>query len=66
MNKHGYVELKKYLTENNIKHKEVADLIGVDSSAFSKKINKKAGDFSIEEARIICEKFNLSMDNFFA
>ena len=66
MNKNGYVELKKFLTENNIKHKDVAALIGKDSSAFSLKINKSGGDFSLEEARIICEKYNLSMQNFFA
>lgn len=66
MNGNGYVELKKYFMENAIKHKDVAKLINKDSSAFSKKLNKRGGDFSLEEARIICEKYNLSMQKFFA
>lgn len=65
MNKHGYVELKKFLIENNIKHGEVAEALGMTNSTFSLKINRKGADFNLSEARAICEKYNLEMQKFF-
>jgi len=66
MNDYGYIELKKYLLEHNIKHGEVAEALGMTSATFSLKINRKGTDFNLDEARAICDKFNLKMQDFFA
>lgn len=65
MNDFGYVELKKYFLEHNIKHGEVAEFLEMSNSTFSLKINRKNADFNLGEARAICEKYNLEMQKFF-
>lgn len=65
MNDFGYVELKKYFLEHNIKHVEVAEFLKMTNSTFSLKINRKGTDFSLVEARAICEKYKLEMQKFF-
>lgn len=66
MNDYGYVELKKYFLEHNIKHGEVAESLGMANATFSLKINRKGADFTLEEARAICIKYNIKMQDFFA
>lgn len=61
--KKGYPKLRAYLAANNIKQKEVADLISVTESTFSKKINGIA-DFDMNEVRIICKHYGLKADIF--
>ena len=66
MNQYGYVELKKYFIEHNIKHGEVAEMLRITASTFSLKLNKKNGaDFNLDEAREICSYYNLEMELFF-
>lgn len=48
-----YVKLRIFLLENGIKDKDVAKLIGVNASTFSKKINNKKTDFNLKEVRKI-------------
>lgn len=66
MNDFGYIELKKYLIEHNIKHSDLADMLDISKTAFSKKINRNGSDFTLEEARAICVKYGIEMQDFFA
>lgn len=61
----GYLKFKVFLLKNNIKQNEVADILNIDKSAFSKKINKNGGDFSLSEVKTICSHYNISGDEFF-
>lgn len=60
-----YLKLKAFLVESSIPQSEVAGLLGKSISAFNQKLNGTGGDFSIKEARKICDHYNLSMDEFF-
>lgn len=61
--KKGYPKFKGFIAENNVKQKEVADLIGVTESTISKKINGNA-DFDMREVRIICKHYKINADIF--
>lgn len=63
--KKSYGKLKAYFAEHDIKHKEVAELLGITQGTFSTKINRNNQDFNIEEVRIICAKYNLDANKFF-
>lgn len=65
MEKQGYFKLKGFLAEKNIKQKVVADMLGISVPTFNKKLNGTAGDFSVSEARVICEKLNTDARIFF-
>lgn len=50
----------------DIKYKEVADLLGIAVPTFSNKINRNSGaDFTPDEIKKICEKYELGIDIFF-
>ena len=60
------LKLKAFFAENGIKFKDVAKELGITVSTFSQKINRKNGkDFTTREIRYLCEKYNLSSDNYF-
>ena len=61
----AYNKFKGFMVENNIKQEEVANLIGVTRSTFNTKLNRNGLDFSLEEVRIICRKYNLDANKFF-
>lgn len=55
-----------WAAENKIKHRELAEIIGVTVATFSRKINRSDGyDFTPDEIRTFCRTFNLSADEFF-
>ncbi|WP_336184361.1 hypothetical protein [Fusobacterium polymorphum] len=59
-------KLKAFFTQNGIKFKDVAKDLKITESTFSQKINRKNGkDFTTREIRYLCEKYNLSSDNYF-
>ncbi|MFD2330635.1 helix-turn-helix domain-containing protein [Cohnella sp. GCM10020058] len=60
-----YYKFKAFLTENEIKQKKVALLLGKSTSALNQNINGTGGDFSLEEIRQICREFNISSDEYF-
>lgn len=60
-----YLKLKMYLLENDIKHKDVAKLLGITPALFSQKINKNKSNFTLDEASKICSEYNLSMHEYF-
>lgn len=61
----AYNKFKGYLASNNIRHKDVAEMLGITYTTFSKKINRSNADFTIDEIRKICNKYNISSDQFF-
>jgi transcriptional regulator with XRE-family HTH domain len=60
-----YTKFKAFLVENNINQREVAELLGKSLSALNQNINGTGGDFSIAELRVICERYNISADEYF-
>ena len=65
MDSKGYSKFKGYLASHNIKHKDVAHLLNITHTTFSRKINKANADFNADEIRQICNNYNLSGDLFF-
>lgn len=64
MNK--YIELKVELVRRSLTNQEVADVLGIDRTTFSCKLNRYRGaDFTLEEARTMCKEYNLPFEIFF-
>ncbi len=60
-----YLKFKAFLIENNIKQRDVADLLKKSISALNQNLNGTGGDFSLEEIRILCREYNISADDYF-
>lgn len=58
-----YWKFKGFLTSNNIKLKEIADLFGCTVANISMKNNGYA-EYSMTEIDIICNHFNISSEIF--
>ncbi len=54
---------KGWLAENNIKQKELAELLGLGVQSVNNKVNGKS-DFTLPQIRIICAKYGISADIF--
>lgn len=65
MSKQRYKELRLLLEREGIRHKEVADMIGMNPARFSQKINRNKSNFTIDEASAICDELDISMDDYF-
>lgn len=61
----AYSKFKGYLAENNIQQKEVAKTINISEATISKRLNGKGGDFTIQDLKKICSKFNIKAEIFF-
>lgn len=59
-----YNKLRGFFAENGIKHKEVADLIGINPDTFSRKLKGEVA-FSIDQMKTICSHYNISADAYF-
>ena len=44
-----HTKLRLYLDKNGIKHKEVAEAMGMTTNRFSQKINRNKSDFTLKE-----------------
>ncbi|WEZ09978.1 helix-turn-helix transcriptional regulator [Priestia flexa] len=60
-----YTKLKAFLSEIDVKQKDLAQTLGISNVALNQKINGTGGDFSLEEVRKICRHLNISSDAFF-
>ncbi|MFZ8015666.1 helix-turn-helix domain-containing protein [Fusobacterium watanabei] len=60
-----YIKLKQFMLEKKIKSKDMAKILGISKSLFSKKINRKGSDFNLNEVRTICQKYNLDGNIYF-
>lgn len=61
-----YLKFKGFLVENNIQQKEVAKILNISNSALNKKINGTGSDFTVQEAKEICQALNTDSRIFFA
>lgn len=61
----AYTKFKGFLAENEIKHKEVAELLGITVSNFSCKVNRKGQDFTKDQVKIMCDTYQLDANEFF-
>lgn len=64
-NREPYSKFKGYLAEKNIQQKKIAKLLDVSPSTFSKRLNGKGGDFSIQDLKKICRNLNIKAEIFF-
>ena len=60
-----YSKLKGWLKENGVKYSEIAELLGVNVTTVSLKINGQS-DFSLYEAKVIMGRYNINREIFFA
>lgn len=60
-----YTKFKAYLEEIGVKQSELASLLNKTPSALNQNLNGTGGDFSLSEVRFLCQKFNISADDFF-
>lgn len=60
-----YYKFKGYLAENNIQQKDIAKLINISQATFSKRLNGKGGDFTVQDLKKICDKLKVRAEIFF-
>lgn len=60
-----YTKFKAFLEEVGVRQSELAGFLNKTPSALNQNLNGTGGDFSLSEVRMICEKFNISADDFF-
>lgn len=63
--KQPFYKFKGYLVENGIKQKEVAAWLGISEVSVSQKINRSGSSFTLEEVKKICDRLDISADDFF-
>lgn len=59
-----YLKLKGWMTENKVKQKDLAELLGKNVPTVNRKLNGKS-KFDVDEIRLICETYGLSADVYF-
>lgn len=59
----AYLKFKAWLVENEIKQKEVADLLEISVENLNKKVNGKQ-KFTLAQVKRICQKYGISADLF--
>lgn len=60
-----YNRLKAYMVENNIRQRELAEILNLSVSNLNQKLNGTGGDFSASEIKAICQHFKISADRYF-
>lgn len=59
----GVMNFKAWMVANNIKQKEIANLLGLSIYATNLKVNGKL-DFSLPQIKKICDTYGISADIF--
>ena len=60
----AYLKFKAWLVENNIKQKDVADLLEISIENLNAKVNGRQ-NFTLSQVKKLCETYNISADLFF-
>lgn len=55
------LKFKGWLVINGITQRELAEVLGISFQSVNKKVNGKE-DFSMDQARTICNKYHISAD----
>lgn len=58
------LKFKGFLAERGIKQTELAELLSLDVSNVNLKVNGKQ-PWTLEQVRIICERYQISADEYF-
>jgi antitoxin component HigA of HigAB toxin-antitoxin module len=58
------LKFKGYCAEHNIKQKEIAEVLGINIANVNEKINGKQ-QFTLEQVRTLCLKYEISADEYF-
>ncbi len=53
------------MVENNIRQRELAEILNLSVSNLNQKLNGTGGDFSASEIKAICQHFKISADRYF-
>jgi antitoxin component HigA of HigAB toxin-antitoxin module len=58
------LKFKGYCAANGIKQSEVADVLGINITNVNEKLNGKQ-PFTLEQVKKLCEKYQISADEYF-
>lgn len=58
------LKFKAWLVEHDIKQSEIAELLEINLSNVNEKLNGKQ-EFTTQQIRTLCQKYNLSSEIFF-
>lgn len=62
-----YWHLKRFMYLNKLENTQMAELLGINKATFSSKLCRRNGaDFEDWEIRLICNTFNLDMNEYFS
>lgn len=60
-----YFKFKKYLIDNNIRQKELAENLGKSQSFVNKALNRNGAEFTSTDFRLIKDSYNIVIDEYF-
>ncbi len=60
-----YTKLKSFLGNKGVTQTELAKWLGISRTTVNLKLNRRGTDFTGDDIRLICKKFNISADEFF-
>lgn len=58
------LKFKAFCVERKIKQTEIAELLGINAQSVNRKLNEKE-PFTLEQVKILCQKFQISADEYF-
>ena len=58
------LKFKAFCVENNIRQREIADVLGITVSRANRKLNGK-DPFTLEQVKTLCKTYSLSADIYF-
>lgn len=58
------LKFKAFCVERKIKQTEIAELLGIKAQSVNRKLNEKE-PFTLEQVKILCQKFQISADEYF-
>lgn len=58
------LKFKAFCVEHKIKQTEIAELLGINAQSVNRKLNEKE-PFTLEQVKILCQKFQISADEYF-
>lgn len=64
-NRQPYKKIKAFLIENELSHKDVAEVLDIKPNTVSKKLNGFGGDFSLEDAKLMHTELGVPIAYFF-
>lgn len=60
-----YTKFMAWMKENDVKPKDLYELLGLTKGQLSKRLNGTGADFTVAEVRTICLHYGISADDYF-